>query len=186
MNRSASRQALAWSAAAILIGSAADAASLNVPPGFETSRVFAEGLVPSMGLVWHEGKIYAANPPDLVTLEDTDCDGLVDKRTILLAGFGHTDNGSLHGLVFGPKGWLYLTMGEPDGYHLKRPDGSVSEGKSGALLRCRPDGSGGHGRNPICGPGHCLPTPGVNEQCQAHGGRTNNLNEPDENTRFPT
>jgi glucose/arabinose dehydrogenase len=130
MNRSFSRHASAWFVAAILEGSAAGAAVLNVPPGFEvmsvagpevrfpmfatlddqgrlyvtessgqdlyaelsnqvrgcrircledrdgdgryeTSRVFAEGLVPSMGIVWHEGKIYAADPPDLVTLEDT-------------------------------------------------------------------------------------------------------------------
>ena len=109
---------------------------------YETSRVFADGLVPSMGLVWHDGKLYAADPPDLITLEDTDGDGHADKRTVILTGFGHTDNGSLHGLRFGPDGWLYLTTGEPDGYRLKRADGSVLEGKSGALLRCRSDGSG--------------------------------------------
>jgi len=109
---------------------------------YETSRVFADGLVPSMGLVWHEGKLYAADPPDVITLEDTDGDGRADKRTVILTGFGHTDNGSLHGLRFGPDGWLYLTTGEPDGYRLKRADGAVLEGKSGALLRCRPDGSG--------------------------------------------
>lgn len=108
---------------------------------FERAQVFHDQLVFPMGLVWRDGKLYVADPPDLITLEDTDGDGRADKRTVLLAGFGHTDNGSLHGLTFGPDGWLYLTLGQPDGYRLKRADGTILEGKSGALLRCRPDGS---------------------------------------------
>src|SRR4051812_7141558 len=94
-----------------------------------------------MGLAWRDGKLYVADPPDLVALEDTDGDGRADRRTVILTGFGHTDNGSLHGLNFGPDGLLYMTMGMPDGYRLALPDGSPLEGKSGALIRCRPDGS---------------------------------------------
>jgi len=108
---------------------------------FETSRVFADKLVFPMGLVWRDGALYLADPPDLIALEDTDHDGRADKRTVVLTGFGHKDNGSLHGLIFGPDGWLYMTMGEPDGYRFTRPDGSVLEGNSGALIRCRADGS---------------------------------------------
>jgi len=108
---------------------------------YERVEVFADQLVFPMGLVWRGGKLYVADPPDLITLEDTNGDGRSDKRTVLLNGFGHTDNGSLHGLTFGPDGWLYMTMGQPDGYKLKRPDGSFIEGKSGALIRCRADGS---------------------------------------------
>ena len=108
---------------------------------YETSRVFADGLVFPMGLAWHEGRLYVADPPYVVALEDTDGDGRADKRTVILGEFGHQDNGSLHGLIFGPDGWLYLTMGQPDGYRLKRPDDTVVTGQSGALLRCRPDGS---------------------------------------------
>src|SRR5262249_59287255 len=63
------------------------------------------------------------------------------KRTVILTGFGHKDNGSLHGLIFGPDGMLYMTMGSPDGYKLKRRDGTFIEGESGALIRCRADGS---------------------------------------------
>lgn len=107
---------------------------------FEHAQVFADRMVFPMGLAWREGKLYIADPPDLVTLEDTDGDGRADQRTVVLSGFGHTDNGSLHGLTFGPDGWLYMTMGQPDGYRLKRTDGSLLTGSSGALLRCRPDG----------------------------------------------
>jgi putative membrane-bound dehydrogenase-like protein len=109
---------------------------------FRRARVFADKLVFPMGLAWRDGKLYVPDPPDLVTLEDTDGDGKADRRTVLLGNFvGHRDNGSLHGLTFGPDGLLYMTTGDPDGYRLKQPDGTVVHGFSGALLRCRPDGS---------------------------------------------
>ena len=108
---------------------------------FEHSLVFADQLVVPMGLAWRDGRLYVADPPNLITIEDTDGDGRGDKRTVILSGFGHKDNGSLHGLLFGPDGWLYMTTGSPDGYRFKRADGSVLEGESGALIRCRADGS---------------------------------------------
>ncbi|MBI3467981.1 MAG: HEAT repeat domain-containing protein [Planctomycetes bacterium] len=118
---------------------------------FERSQVFADQLVFPMGLVSRDGLLYVADPPDLITLEDTDGDGRADRRTVILTGFGHKDNGSLHGLVFGPDGLLYMTMGQPDGYRLKRTkaadlpgkegDFEWLEGTSGALIRCRADGS---------------------------------------------
>jgi putative membrane-bound dehydrogenase-like protein len=111
---------------------------------FESSRTYVDKLVFPMGLAWRAGKLYVADPPDVAVYEDTDGDGTADQRTVILTGFGHKDNGSLHGLVFGPDGFLYMTMGSPDGYRLERPDGSFLEGESGALIRCRPDGSDPH------------------------------------------
>src|SRR5258708_22078254 len=108
---------------------------------FETSTIFADGLTPSMGIAWHDGKIYAADPPDVVSFEDLDDDGKADRRRVILSGFGHSDNGSLHGLVFGPDGLLYMTTGEPDGYSLTGRDGKKLTGVSGALIRCKPDGT---------------------------------------------
>src|SRR5262249_4524132 len=108
---------------------------------FRKSRVFANRLNFPMGLVWRDGRLYVADPPDLVTFEDTQGEGHANRRTVILSGFGHTDNGSLHGLTFGPDGLLYMTMGSPDGYKLRRKDGTLLRGESGALIRCRPDGS---------------------------------------------
>jgi putative membrane-bound dehydrogenase-like protein len=108
---------------------------------FDKGVVFQEGVTFPMGLAWHEGRLYLADPPELVALMDTDGDGRADKREVILSGFGHTDNGSLHGLTFGPDGLLYFTMGAPDGWKLPRGDGTFLEGVAGALFRCRPDGS---------------------------------------------
>ena len=109
---------------------------------FEKSTVHADGLVFPMGLAWRDGRLYVADPPDLVVLEDADGDGRADARKAILGKFGHLDNGSLHGLFFGPDDRLYMTMGYPDGYRLELPGGGTLEGGSGALFRCRPDGSG--------------------------------------------
>ena len=47
---------------------------------YERSKVWADKLVFPMGLVWRDGKLYVADPPDLITLEDTDGDGTADRR----------------------------------------------------------------------------------------------------------
>src|SRR5262249_47892250 len=108
---------------------------------FRKSRVFADKLVFPMGLAWRDGKLYVADPPNLIVLEDTKGTGRADRRAGLLSGFGDKDNGSLHGLTFGPDGLLYMTLGHPDGYKFKDRAGKKVRGESGALLRCKPDGS---------------------------------------------
>src|SRR5882762_6151005 len=75
---------------------------------YERSTVFKDQLVFPMGVAVREGKVYVADPPDLLVLEDTDGDGVADKQTKILSEFGHTDNGSLHGVTFGPDGMLYM------------------------------------------------------------------------------
>jgi len=105
---------------------------------YEHVRVFADQLVFPMGLVWRDNRLYVCDPPDVVAYE-VQADGTAGARQRILGDFGHTDNGSLHGLDFGPDGLLYGTLGSPDGYRLTRADGSVVTGTTGILFRCRPD-----------------------------------------------
>jgi len=108
---------------------------------YEDVHVFADKLVYPMGLAWRDGRLYVPDGTELIALEDRDGDGAAETRTVLLGGFGHTDNGALHGQIYGPDGLLYSTMGSPDGYRIKRADGTVIQGHTGILLRNRTDGS---------------------------------------------
>src|SRR5213078_2693779 len=77
---------------------------------FEHSQVFADKLTLPAGAAWYRNALYVAAPPDLLRFEDTDGDGIADKREIVVTGWNLSSNAaSLHGPFFGPDGMLYLT-----------------------------------------------------------------------------
>ena len=122
---------------------------------FDKSTTFADKLTLPAGAVWYRNALYVAAPPDLVRLEDTNGDGVADKRDVIVTGWHLSSNAaSLHGPFFGPDGWLYLTDGR-HGYDLKGRDGRTFKGESSRIWRVRPDGTrlewvaGGGFDNPV-------------------------------------
>lgn len=93
-------------------------------------------------------RVYVCQSPDLFYLEDTDGDGKADKKTVVLSGFAGVDHDhAIHGLHFGPDGWLYLSVGDSgldvtDKSGNRVIGGKAGEGKPAAtLLRCDLDGN---------------------------------------------
>jgi putative heme-binding domain-containing protein len=107
---------------------------------FDTSRVFADKLVFPQGVLWHDGAVYAASHPSIWRLEDTDDDGIADRREELLTGFKFNGNGcDIHGPFLGPDGRLYWTDGR-HGYECETRDGQRLAGLASRIWRCRTDG----------------------------------------------
>jgi len=121
---------------------------------FDTSKVFADGLVFPQGVLWHEGAIYTTSHPSLWRLEDPEGRGAATRRVELVSGFQFNGNGcDIHGPFLGPDGRLYWTDGR-HGYKVKA-QGEVLEGLAARIWRCRTDGSqverlcGGGFDNPV-------------------------------------
>ena len=100
------------------------------------------GVLVDGDAVWYTGV------PSLWRLRDADGDGVAEEREALHTGFGVKTSlvgHDLHGLVFGPDGKLYFSMGDR-GYHVRTPEGRVLEPDltpgRGAVFRMNPDGSG--------------------------------------------
>jgi putative membrane-bound dehydrogenase-like protein len=109
---------------------------------YDRASVFAEKLTLPAGAVWHHGSLYVAAPPDLIRFADLDNDGKAEVKEVVVTGWNLSANAaSLHGPIFGPDGYLYLTDGR-HGFDIKTKDGRAYKGLGSRIWRVRPDGTG--------------------------------------------
>ena len=124
----------------------------------DTATVFADGFNgliegTAAGILARRGDVFLTCIPSLYRLRDIDGDGRTDampaERAVLSTGYGARvafRGHDMHGLVLGPDGRLYFTIGDR-GYKVEYKDGKgethvAHDPASGAVFRCETDGSG--------------------------------------------
>ena len=108
---------------------------------FDKGTVFADRMTFPSGALWHDGALYVVAPPSLWKMEDTDDDGVADRRTEIVTGFGSIGNAAdLHGPFLGPDGRIYFCDGR-NGHDLKLGDGSAYKGRAAGVYRVNADGT---------------------------------------------
>ncbi|MDF1815561.1 MAG: c-type cytochrome [Verrucomicrobiales bacterium] len=96
------------------------------------------------GVLHHEGEVYACPVPELIKFHDADGDGIADKKTSLVRGFGVNiayAGHDMHGLIAGPDGRIYWTVGDKGLSVVSKEGLKFHYPKQGALMRCDADGS---------------------------------------------
>lgn len=83
---------------------------------FETSLVFADGLLWPTGVAPWKGGIFVAAAPDIWYFKDTDGDGRADEQRRIFTGFGtENEQGSVNNLCWGIDGKIYGTSSKNGG-----------------------------------------------------------------------
>jgi len=89
--------------------------------------------------------VYFTCIPSVRKLTDANDDGVADTNESLVTGFGVRVSfigHDLHGIVRGPDGRLYFSVGDR-GYHVTTKEAKVCDaGVKGAIFRCESDGTG--------------------------------------------
>ncbi len=104
---------------------------------------FADGLNIPTGVYPYKNGCIAYSIPNIYWLEDTNGDGIADKREVLYGPFDTTrdTHGMTNSFTRGFDGGLYATHGFNNITTLKGKDGSSIEMKSGSIYRMALDGS---------------------------------------------
>jgi len=96
----------------------------------DKSHVFVQepALVSPLGIAVIDNKVIVSQPPELIVYTDVNRDSVfnpkVDKREILLTGFGgHDHDHSLHSVTTGPTGQWYFNTGNAGTHIVKDKDG---------------------------------------------------------------
>ena len=96
------------------------------------------------------------SPPSIWRMEDTDDDGVADKREEIVTGFGSTGNAAdLHGPFLHPNGRIFWCHGRKKLEVYDKDGNLVYQGKGARIWSCEPDGSdvqiyaGGGMDNPV-------------------------------------
>ncbi len=119
---------------------------------YDKSEIVLEDELPST-IMFYDGWIYTASRGTVRRFRQSRPGGPYDVKEVIAQGFCGFHHHQVSGLTIGPDGWLYITAGDDDNY-VEGSDGSRSTVlRTGAVFRCRPDGSVMHGfamgfRNP--------------------------------------
>jgi putative heme-binding domain-containing protein len=110
---------------------------------FESSHVFADGLNIPIGMLPYGDGVLCFSIPNILYLQDTDRDGVCDRRDVVLGPFDTTrdTHGMVNSLRMGDDGWVYACHGFNNQSNIAGKDGHTIAMNSGNVFRFRPDGS---------------------------------------------
>ena len=107
---------------------------------YDRSRVVLEDELPS-SILLHDGWLYLSGRGSVRRYKQSKEGGPYDVKEVIAQGFCGFHHHQVSGMTIGNDGWLYLTSGDDDNY-VEGSDGSrATVLRTGAVFRCRPDGS---------------------------------------------
>jgi quinoprotein glucose dehydrogenase len=107
---------------------------------WDASEVILEEELPS-SILLHDGWLYLSGRGTVRRYRQSKPGGPYDVKEEIARGFCGFHHHQVSGLTLGPDGWLYITSGDDDNY-VEGADGSRAVVlRTGAVFRCRPDGS---------------------------------------------
>ncbi|MGB0292233.1 MAG: DUF7133 domain-containing protein [Luteolibacter sp.] len=107
--------------------------------------LFGGGRALPMGVLPYKNGAIVIEGPRLLFLEDTNNDGMADKKTVLAEGFGAQDTHTgAHGLKYMPGDWVTISNGVLCWGDIIDRDGKVTRFDRSGIAYIRPDGRDFH------------------------------------------